>query len=140
MISNDYFTELELENDFVSFADKLFVIKNNNKDLPSNTYTDFSHDIVNVLTKDQTVLKTSIVKFSGSIPFKKLDCGSFIVVPLHRMKDRFCFMKDNKIKRLRFTTPVLINGNCMWGCPENDIDLYLVVIELKDSYKETTVA
>jgi hypothetical protein len=113
---SNYFYEFNVPN-FVDNVDKLQRIRNKYKgEIEDNQYTEIDVDLP---VKDYIESKigkctTSIVKLKKSIPYKKQE-HSLIVMPLWRVKDAFCFYRnDNKLQRLRFTKPTLIKSDCMW--------------------------
>jgi hypothetical protein len=134
---NDYFYEFNIPN-FVDNVDKLQRIRNQYKnDIVDNQFTEIE---VELPAKDYIENKigkctTSIVKLKKSIPYTK-ETQPLIVMPLWRVKDAFCFYRnEDKIQRFRFTKPTLINNNCMWGCPANDSDVWLLCFSNNNSFE-----
>ena len=133
---SNYFLEFNVDN-FVQVADQLLRLRHKYKDsVNDNEYTDIT-DTLQVVDAIQNKIGSTTVKITklkNSIPYKKHG-KSFVVVPLTRVKDAFCFYNNNeKIQRCRFVKPTLINGEAMWGCPANDSDVWLLVLESDNSF------
>lgn len=134
---SNYFFEFDIPN-FVDNVDILQRIRNKYKaTIQDNIYNQIDEQInfVEYINNKIGKCELSIAKLKNSIPYKKED-KTLIVMPLWRVKDPFCFYRNNhKIERLRFTKPTLINTDCMWGCPANDSDVWLLCLHSKNSFE-----
>jgi|SaaInlV_125m_DNA_1040241.scaffolds.fasta_scaffold11264_3 hypothetical protein len=134
---SDYFFEFDIPN-FVDNVDILQRIRNKYKaNIQDNIYNQIDEqlDFVEYIDNKIGKCELSIAKLKNSIPYKKED-KTLIVMPLWRVKDAFCFYQNNsKIKRLRFTKPTIINNQCMWGCPANDSDVWLLCLHNNNSFE-----
>jgi len=134
---NNYFFEFNIPN-FVNKIDELQRVRHKYKNtIQDNIYNPIKEtlDIVEHINSKIGSCNLSIAKLKNSIPYKK-ESDTLIVMPLWRVKDPFCFYRnDHKIERLRFTKPTLINTDCMWGCPANDSDVWLLCLHSKNSFE-----
>lgn len=135
---SDYYLEFDIPN-FVNNVDVLQRIRHKYKDkVQDNVYNIISENIELVKYIESKIgsCELSIAKLKNSIPYKKED-KTLIVMPLWRVKDAFCFYRNNnKIERLRFTKPTVINNNCMWGCPANDSDVWLLCLHTENTFEQ----
>jgi len=133
----DYYYEFDVPN-FVDNVDVLQKIRNKYKNsIEDNVYTSIDDDVllVDYIQSKIGYCDISITKLKNSVPYKK-ESKTLIVMPLWRVKDAFCFYRnEGKLQRLRFTKPTVINKNCMWGCPANDSDVWLLCLHTENSFE-----